>query len=225
MWFAIEQVGRLVALVAAAAAVSVVVALAVAAWVARGHWAPLKRFSSFVLDALYLPLKLALARFGGVSALDRMMVALKNRANHARFARSRRRMLLAPTCLRHLECPAPSTRHGILCTRCGKCKVHRMLAEAERLGYRSFLLTGSSFVPQLVAQERPDGALLVACPYECNKVMMALGGLATYAVTLERDGCVNTDVSLEKVAEALELGLDDEAVAQAPAGERDAEQH
>jgi len=224
MWFAIEQVGRLVALGVAVAAACVVVALAVGAWAARGHWAPLKRFSIFVLDAFYLPLKLAVARFGGVSALDRMMVALKNRANRARFARSRRRMLLAPTCLRHLKCPAPSTRRGILCKHCGKCKVDTILAEGERLGYRPFVLTGSSFVPQLVAEERPDGALLVACAYECNKVMMALGGLATYAVTLERDGCVNTDVSLEKVAEALALGLDDEAVAQAPAGEAAAEQ-
>ena len=47
----------------------------------------------------------------------------------------------------------------------------------------------------------------MACPYECNKVMMALGALATYAVCLDRDGCVNTDVSLDRVREAMRLGL------------------
>jgi hypothetical protein len=210
MWRVVELVGRIVAALVGAAVLSVAVALVVAWRVYRGHWAPLKRFSVFVLDFLYLPLK---ALFGGVKRLpklDAMMVALKNRANQERFKRSRRRLLLAPQCLRHLECPAPSTRRGILCQRCGQCKVAAILGDAEPLGYRFYLLTGSSFVPRIVQDEEADAALLVACPYECNKVMMALGRLATYGVALERDGCVSTDVSLEKVAEAMRLGLDEE---------------
>ena len=208
MWVVIELIGQIVVVVVAAALASVGVALAVAARVARGHWAPLKRFSVFVLDFLHLPLKLLFHALPGAPSLDAMAVALKNAANRSRFARSRKRLLLAPTCLRHLECPAPSTRRGIQCKGCGRCKVGDILAEAQRLGYRLYVLTGSSFVPQILADERPDAALLVACPYECNKVMTALGGLAAYAVPLERDGCVNTDVSLSKVAEAMTLGLE-----------------
>jgi len=213
MWIVIEHIGRIAVVVLAAAALSVVVALAVAAWVARGHWAPLKRFSIFVLDFFYLPFKVAFGSSRALPSLDAMMLALKNRANKGRFARSRKRLLLAPTCLRHLECPAPSTRRGIQCRGCGKCKIAEIKADAERLGYRFYLLTGSSFVPQIVAEEQPDAALLVACPYECNKVMMALGRLATCGVPLDRDGCVNTDVTLERVAEALRLGLDEQAEA------------
>lgn len=190
------------------AALSVTVALVVAWGAYRGHWAPLKRLSVFVLDFLYVPLKLAFRAIGRVPRLDEMMVALRNRANRRRFARSRRRMLLAPQCLRALECPAPSTRRGVACKRCGHCKLSEVLAEADRLGYRSFVLAGSSFIPKLVEEEKPDGALLVACPYECNKVMMALGGLATYAACLSRDGCVTTDVAVSCVLDAMKLGLE-----------------
>ena len=211
MWPLVELVGAAVLALAAAGLLSVAVALGVAWWVQRGHRAPLKGFSAFVLDFLYLPLKLALGAFGPVRGLDEKMVALKNRANHGRFARSRRRLLFAPQCLRDLECPAPSTRRGILCKRCGQCELGAILDEADRLGYHSFVLTGSSFIPRLVEEEKPDGALLIACPYECNKVMMALGRLATYAVCLDRDGCVSTEIAPAKAMQALRLGLSDEA--------------
>lgn len=207
MWLVLETIGRVVAIVLAVAAVAVAVALAVGAWVRLGHWAPLKRLSIVVLDAVYLPLKVLFGSVKALPSIDSLMVALKNQANRRRFVRSRKRLLLAPTCLRALECPAPSTRRGIQCKRCGRCKVGEIKAEAERLGYRFYLLTGSSFIRQIVADEQPDAALLVACHYECNKVMMALGRLATYAVPLDRDGCVNTDVSLDRVAEGMRLGL------------------
>jgi len=210
MWSVVQVIGQIVVALAAAGALSVAAALGVAALAYQGHRAPLKRFSIFVLDFLYLPLKMAFGALGRAGLLDAMMVALKNRANRWRFAHARRRLLLAPQCLRDLDCPAVSTRRGIECKRCGRCKMAAILDDAERLGYRAFLLAGSSFVPKIVADEKPDAALLVACPYECNKVMMALGRLTTYAVRLDRDGCVGTEVSLERVFEAIRLGLSEE---------------
>jgi hypothetical protein len=188
------------------ALLGVLVALAVAERVYRGRWAPLKRFSVFVLDVLYLPLKMLFGLLGGASRLDARVVALRNRVNRRPYTRSTRRMLLAPQCLRHLECPAPSSRRGILCKQCGRCKIGEIAAEAERLGYSLYVLTGSAFIPTLVDEEQPQAALLVACPYECNKVMMALSGLVTYAVPLTRDGCVSTDVALDQVVQAMHLG-------------------
>jgi hypothetical protein len=193
---------------ALAAALCVAGALAVAWRAYRGRPAPLTRASAFVLDCLYLPLKMLFAAARGVPKLDAMMVALRNRANARRFRRAHRRVLFAPQCLRDIACPAPSSRRGIVCQRCGKCKVAAILAEAERLGYRFYLLTGSSFVPTIIEEERPDAALLLACPYECNKVMMALGRLPAVAVCLDRDGCVATDVRVDDVLEALRRGLE-----------------
>jgi len=207
MWNVVEQVGRWIALAGAAAALCVLLALGVAVGARRGHWVPLKRLSVRLLEFLYLPVRLLLSVLPGAPSLDAMMVALRNRGNRARFARSRSRLLLAPACLRDPACPAPSGPRGIQCMRCGRCKVRELEAQATRLGYKVFVLAGSAAVPRLVAEERPDAALLVACPYECNKVMMALGRLATYAVPLDRNGCVGTDVALARVAEALRLGL------------------
>jgi len=211
MWLIIERVGQVVAVVVAAVVLSVVVALAVAVMVHRGRWAPMKRFSAFVLDFLYLPLRILFGAFGRAAKLDEMMVRLKNRANHSRFARSRRRLLLAPQCLRHIECPAPSTRRGVLCKECGRCELAGIVADARRLGYQPYILTGSSFVPRIVEEDKADAALLIACAYECNKVMMALGRLPTYCVCLERDGCVSTEVAPAKAAEAMRLGLEEES--------------
>lgn len=215
MWQVVERIGQIAAAVLAVAVLSITAALAIAAWVSRGHWAPGKRFSIFVLDFLYLPLKVAFAKLDRAQVFDAMMVRLKNRVNRSRFAAARRRIVLAPTCLRDLECPAISTRRGIQCSQCGRCEVGTMKAEAESLGYGYYLLTGSSFVAQIVKDEQPEAALLVACPYECNKVMMALGRLTTYAVPLDRDGCVNTAVTPERVSEALRIGLDREPVPEA----------
>jgi uncharacterized protein len=208
MWVVFDVAGYVLLGLLALGVGGTAFALAVAAWVRRGHAAPLKRLSVFVLDFLYLPLKMAFGALGRGGRLDELMVALRNRVNARCFARAKHRLLLAPQCLRHLECPAPGTRRGILCQECGRCKVGDLLAESRRLGYSLFLLTGSAYIPTLVAEEKPDAALLVACPYECNKVMMALRGLPTVAVWLDRDGCVATDVNLERVVAAMQRTSD-----------------
>lgn len=208
MWSVLEAIGRGVAIGGGVALLCVAVALGAGALAARGHRAPLKRFSLLVLEFLYLPLAMLFAALAGAPSLDAMMVALRNRANRARFRRARSRVLLAPACLRHIECRAPTGRQGILCTQCGLCKLGKVQTEGVRLGYRVFILTGSAYIPRLLAEERPGAALLVACPHECNKVMMALGRLATVAVFLDRDGCVNTDVSLDAVIRTMRLGLE-----------------
>ncbi len=210
MWDLIGDIGRWVAVLGGAAAGCMAAALGVAAGASRGLHVPLKRFSLFVLDLFYVPLKVLFGAVHGAPSLDAMMVALRNQANGGRYERSARRIVLAAACLRHVECPARSTRRGIECQRCGRCKVRAIHAEAERLGYPVFVLAGSAFVGRLVADERPDAVLLVACPHECNKVMIALGRRATYAVPLERDGCVATDVALPAVAAAMRLGLEPE---------------
>jgi hypothetical protein len=209
MWDVVELVGEATLALVGAALLSVLVATGTAAWAHRGHGVPLKAFSVFVLDFFYVPLKRAFGALGQVAALDEMMVALKNRANRRRFARTRRRLLLAPQCLRHIDCPAPSTGRGILCEACGRCKLDGIVEEAKRLGYGAYIVAGSSFIARLIEQEKPDGALLIACPYECNKVMMALGRLATYAVYLDKDGCVSTDIAVPRVLDAMRLGLNE----------------
>ncbi len=70
------------------------------------------------------------------------------------------------------------------------------------------LMSNSSFIRTIIEEDKPDAALLVACAYECNKVMMALGALATYGVSLDSDGCVGTEVTESNVIAAMRIGLE-----------------
>jgi len=218
MWHVVEIAGMTALGILAAALAAVGLALAVAFAADRGRTVPLKRVSVFILDFLYLPLKMLFAAFKSVPKLDQVMVSLKNQTHRPRFAAADRRVVLAPQCLRALECPARSSRRGILCVKCGKCKVGGLAAEAERLGYGFYLLTGSSFVRTIIEEDKPDAALLVACAYECNKVMMALGRLPTYGVSLDSDGCVGTEVTESNVLAAMRIGRESDTSAD-PAAE------
>ncbi len=81
-----------------------------------------------------------------------------------------------------------------------------MLEDADRFGYTLYIIAGSSYVRHVIKKESADGALLVACNYELNKVMRALKrkDIVTYGVPLLTDGCYNTEVDYENLIAVLE---------------------
>ena len=164
-------------------------------------------FYADVLDFFYLPLRQIFLKFSDTRVLDKWMSSLKNRAHASAFAKSKKRIILAPHCMRSLDCPAHSTQTGIQCKLCGKCVFTRLKKDAEKYGYKVFIVTGSSFVKNILKMEDADGVLLIACDYEINKVMRALKGkkVTTYGVTMENDGCFGTQVDYQKVLNAFEM--------------------
>lgn len=166
----------------------------------------LASFFADVLDYLYLPLRQLFLKFSDTRVLDKWMSSLKNRANESAFARTRKRIILAPHCMRDMDCSAHTTRTGIQCKDCGKCVYTRLKEDAEKYGYKVFILTGSSYVGNILKMEKADGALLIACDYEINKVMRALKGkkIVTYGIPMERDGCYGTEVNYQKVLSTFE---------------------
>ncbi len=163
-------------------------------------------FFANVLDFFYLPLRHLFVKFSDSRVLDKWMASLKNMAHKSAFAKTSKRIILAPHCMRALDCPAHSTREGIQCKSCGKCVFTRLKKDSETNGYKLFILTGSSFVKRILQMEKADGVLLIACDYELNKVMRALKGkkVMTYGVPMERDGCFGTEVDYQKVLDAFE---------------------
>lgn len=163
-------------------------------------------FFANVLDFFYLPLRHLFVKFSDSRTLDKWMASLKNMAHKSAFSKTRKRIILAPHCMRALDCPAHSTREGIQCKSCGKCVFARLKKDSERYGYKLFILTGSSFVKRILQMEKADGVLLIACDYELNKVMRALKGkkVVTYGVPMEKDGCFGTEVDYQKVLNTLE---------------------
>ncbi|RLG30785.1 polyprenyl synthetase [Methanosarcinales archaeon] len=159
-----------------------------------------------ILDFFYLPIKAIFQRCADTRTLDTWMASLKNMAHRSAFAETKHRLLLTPHCMRSLDCPAPSTRFGIQCQGCGKCIFSKMVVDADRFGYTLYIIAGSSYVRHVIKKESADGALLVACNYELNKVMRALKrkDIVTYGVPLLTDGCYNTEVDYENLIAVLE---------------------
>lgn len=164
-------------------------------------------FFAGVLDFFYMPLKYFFYKFSDTRILDKWMVSLKNISNRNDFRKVRRRMIIAPHCMRAMDCPASSKKTGIQCISCGKCVFTRLKEDAPKYGYDLYIVTGSSFVKHIIKEKSYDAALLIACDYEINKVMMGLKGkkLVTYGIPMINDGCFNTKVEYGKVIETLEM--------------------
>ncbi len=162
-------------------------------------------FFSNILDFFYMPLKYLFYRFSDTRILDKWMVSMKNTASESAFATTKHRIMLAPHCMRSLDCPASSTRDGIKCVACGKCVFSKLKEDVEEYGYTLYIITGSSFVKHVLRSEKVDGILLIACDYELNKVMRALkgSGVVSYGVPMLNDGCYDTKVDYERVMNTI----------------------
>lgn len=81
-------------------------------------------FFANILDYFYLPLRHLFLKFSDTRILDKWMASLKNRAYKSDFAKTKNRILLAPHCMRSLDCPAYSTQTGIQCKSCEIGRAH-----------------------------------------------------------------------------------------------------
>jgi len=105
-----------------------------------------------------------------------------------------RRAVFIPQCLRSVECPARLSPEGIACKQCGRCRVGEAKQVAEELGYKFFIVPGSSFIKRAVGKHRPEAVLGIGCLVEIREgiEMIQRHGLPVYAIQLETTGCVNT---------------------------------
>ncbi len=163
-------------------------------------------FFANILDFFYLPIKSIFYKYSETEKLERWMVSLKNMAHRSGFEKTKHRLLLAPHCMRALDCPAASTKFGIECISCGKCIFSKIKEDAERFNYTLYIVAGSSYIRHIVKKESADGALLLACNYELNKVMRSLKrkNIVTYGVPLLNDGCYATEIDYDNMIKVIE---------------------
>ncbi len=126
------------------------------------------------------------------------------------------RILLLPHCLRPSSgCPGQMTRMGLICpTACAlPCPIGQLRQEAERLGYKgTYVAPGGALALRLVRETKPQGILAIACLKELREGQHAVEQLegkplAVVTLPLSRDGCVDTEVDVQKALELLRLGL------------------
>ena len=119
-----------------------------------------------------------------------------------------RRILLLPQCLRSsTTCRAESDALGLLCEECGRCAIGTLQREAEALGYVVLVAEGTTAVGALLMRGEADAVIGVSCLHALERSFgrMTAHAVPGLAVPLIRNGCVDTDVDLDWVREALYL--------------------
>ena len=117
-----------------------------------------------------------------------------------------RRLLLLPKCLRdHGACPAKIDDLGLVCEGCGRCPIHDLKAQAEKLGYVVLVAEGIPVVMSLIESGRIEAIVGVSCLASLERVhpLIETAAVPGIAIPLLRDGCVNTAVDLDWVQDAI----------------------
>ena len=111
---------------------------------------------------------------------------------------------------RSAQCPANLTPEGLKCRNCGRCAVGENTAWLEGLGYRVFIVPGSTFIKRMVKKYHPQAIIGVGCLTEvkdgidmCDKI-----GITPMGVVNLKDGCVETIADWAAVRDVALLGLE-----------------
>lgn len=139
-------------------------------------------------------------------------IKLQNAMNSAEFERIpvAERAIFMPQCLRSSQCPAHLTPEGLKCRNCGQCSIGEARVLLEKLGYRIFIVPGSSFIKRMVKKYRPKAILGVGCLAEVKEGidMADKMGLVVMGVVTLKEGCVETVVNWADIYEVATLGID-----------------
>jgi len=140
------------------------------------------------------------------------MIKLHNTMNTAAFERIPvfERAIFMPQCLRSSKCPAHLTPEGLKCRSCGQCTIGQVRPILEKMGYRIFIVPGSSFIKRMVKKYHPKAIIGVGCLSEVKEGidMADKMGLVVMGVVTLKEGCVETLVNWADVFEVAALGVD-----------------
>lgn len=157
-------------------------------------------------------------RFFGLEDRDlyTFLIKLFNSMNAAEFARIpvEDRAIFLPQCLRSSRCPAHLTPEGLKCKNCGQCDIGAARLLLEKMGYRIFIVPGSSFIKRMVKKYHPKAIIGVGCLAEVKEGidMADRMGLVVMGVVTLKEGCVETIANWPDIYEIAVLGIDPKSV-------------
>ena len=139
---------------------------------------------------------------------DWIMVELHNCAWRETFSSipPERRLLLLPKCLSDSAgCTASIDDLGLLCNRCGRCNILNLQEYADKSGMLSLVAEGFTQVIELIRNNVVDAVIGVSCLDSLEKAFPLLidNAVPGIAVSLNRDGCHDTDVDTDYVKELM----------------------
>jgi uncharacterized protein len=139
--------------------------------------------------------------------VDDVGVRLRNYINNKKFLKVpySMRFIFMPQCVRSTECPAKLTPEGIKCVNCGRCGIGEAKKYAEGLGYRFFIVPGSSFIKRIIKKYQPRAIVGVGCHMEIKEGLDLCHryGIPARGVQLLNAGCVATTLDWEQFYESI----------------------
>jgi hypothetical protein len=160
----------------------------------------------FTLDFFYSPLKKLAKGFGFDELMvDHIGVEIRNKINQKTFKNidNEKKILVFPHCLRDPSCDATLSETGLICNHCNKCAIGVIKPKAEEMGYKVFIIPGSTFIKKIVRDHDFDAVLGIACYEDLNMSMMNLSDYCPQGVLLSRTGCFKTKVDVKTVLDKI----------------------
>ncbi|MDD1651955.1 MAG: DUF116 domain-containing protein [Methanomicrobiales archaeon] len=163
-----------------------------------------------------------LTRLFGISEKDLItfFIRLQNSMNTTTFEKVpvEKRAIFLPQCLRSSRCPADLTPEGLVCKQCGQCTTGEAIARLREMGYRVFIVPGSSFIQRMVQKYGPEAMIGVGCIIEVKDglEMCDRQGIPAIGIVTQKDGCVETLVDWDEVCGVASLGLPEATPKPAP---------
>ena len=142
------------------------------------------------------------------STIDEVYVEMQNRINKKNFSKVpyNERALFLSHCLKDSEkCKAGMSENGIICEECGFCDISKIKQEAEKLGYKVYIVPGGSMVFKIIQRTEPKACVGVACYYELEEAFekLTIVGMPFQGIPLLKDGCRDTEVEIQRVIDVL----------------------
>jgi len=110
------------------------------------------------------------------------------------------------------------TENGLICSKCNKCDIARIIDHAEANNFKVFIVPGGSIVKNIIKTHKidlsKDKIIGVACENEINifrKDLFAMkpNEILHKAVELVESGCMNTKVDLDELFAVIDsFGID-----------------
>ena len=143
----------------------------------------------------------------GVDAkiVDQIGVEVRNKVNEKFFKKidPQEKLLILPHCLRHTDCEAKLESCGLVCKDCNRCVIGVLKDKAENMGFKVYIIPGSTFLKKIVEENNFKAVLGVACYQDLNLAMMELSKFSCQGVPLLKDGCISTKVDTRLVLEKM----------------------
>ena len=141
---------------------------------------------------------------------DTLYIKIANELNRRPFAETdfKDRALFLPQCLRNVEkCKATMGEYGWECKQCGQCSIAEIKKEADKLGYKVYVVPGGSMVARIIGANGVKGVVGVGCNFELCEAAekLAMTKIWGQGVPLLKDGCKDTVVNVNEVKKMLRV--------------------